>query len=74
MSGPAYAAPAVRPLTVLHIPEPGWETDAAAGVVPVTRCGQPMAVEEMWLPVERRDGDKVCAGCEGAAVTEPGLW
>jgi len=54
MSQPQYVASAARPLADLHIP------DGA-----VTRCGELMDADDLWMPVERRPGDRVCAGCEG---------
>ncbi len=68
----AYAAPA-RVLTELHIPEDPAEL-AAACLEPVTRCGLAMNPEEMWTEVDRRPGDRVCAGCSGEPEREPGLW
>jgi hypothetical protein len=68
-----YVAPARRPLTFLHKP-----SDAAPGTdwlmkVPVTgwtACGAPMLAAELWVPVERQHGDRVCPACDG--LTEDG--
>ena len=69
-----YVAPAARPLTELHIPEDGWLVDLAAGVMPSTRCGLPMAPDELWVEVPKRRGDRVCRECGGELVAAPGLW
>jgi hypothetical protein len=69
-----YVAPASRVLTDLHIPEPGYEADQAAGATPVTLCGEPIAEAGLWREVERRDGDQLCARCAGEPTREPGLW
>lgn len=56
--GGGYTAPARYVLTELHRAAPD------AGDEPVTVCGTPMLAGEVWLPVDRRPGDRVCAGCE----------
>lgn len=68
-----YVAPAAKILTELHIPEDPAEL-AAACLEPVTVCGLAMDESELWRPVERAEGDRVCAECAGVAVAEPGLW
>ena len=65
---PAYVAPATRPLTVLHVPQ------AVTVPEPMTRCGLVMAAADLWQPVERRDGDRVCPACAGAQETGDALW
>jgi hypothetical protein len=69
----AYVAPAARVLTFLHKPSdaaPG--TDWLTGVATdgQTACGCPMLADELWVPVERRDGDQVCPAC--CDLTEDG--
>lgn len=65
----AYVAPARRVLTFLHRPAPdaGPGTDALTGIPADgwTACGRPMLTDELWVPVERRDGDPVCPACCG---------
>jgi hypothetical protein len=63
-NGMTYTAPASKLLTVLHIPG----EDGPDG--PRTRCGLPMAEQEMWLPVDLRAGDAVCRGCQGISDEE----
>jgi len=73
----SFVAPASKVLTVLHRPDPSIpavETgpDPADGA---TVCGLPMLRAENWLPVERREGDRLCPGCDGAGRPEEvGLW
>lgn len=50
-----WVVPARYPLTVLHRP---------AGDGEQTVCALPMDEHELWVPVERRDGDAVCRVCE----------
>jgi hypothetical protein len=60
-----YVAPARRVLDQLHITDaPGI---VARGVQPgtVLRCGVVVEADDLWWPVDRRDSDKICAGCEG---------
>jgi hypothetical protein len=64
-------APAARVLTYLHRPGPAtapggpdWLTGVPADGL--TACGTPMLADELWVPVERRDGDRVCPACCGA--------
>jgi hypothetical protein len=60
----AYVVPAARVLTVLHRPDPDSAPAIIDGVADGwTACGLPMLTVELWVPVERRDGDRVCAGC-----------
>ena len=47
--------PAARVLTVLHRPAPD-----GTGTV----CALPFDEDELWMPVERREGDTVCRACE----------
>jgi hypothetical protein len=73
---PTYVAPARYALDCLHIPEPGAEADQAVGMAPLTRCGITMEEDDLWVPVERTDGDRVCSACDGleAAPSEDALW
>jgi hypothetical protein len=70
----AYVAPAARVLTVLHRPDPdaGPGLDRLTGVPADgrTACGTWMYVDELWVPVDRRDGDRVCGRCEPGRVAE----
>ena len=65
MQTDAYVAPARYPLTVLHRSAPpvgrGWLTGIPAPGLTV--CGQVMFADELWVPVERRGGDRLCAAC-----------
>ena len=65
-----HVAPAARPLTVLHVPEPFALDDDD----PRTRCGLVMAAADLWQSVERRDGDRVCPACAGAQQSAEALW
>ena len=60
-----YVAPARYPLTELHragyVPPVTDDPDPADGM---TVCGLPMLWDELWVPVERREGDTVCWVCE----------
>lgn len=58
-----YCAPATRPLSRLHIAEPGADFTAAAGLEGLTLCGLVMAQGELWLPVRRLGADRVCWAC-----------
>jgi hypothetical protein len=71
-----YVAPARFALDCLHVPGTGSTVGELAGDVPLTRCGTPMAGDELWQPVERKDGDRVCTACDGleAAPDEDALW
>jgi hypothetical protein len=64
-----YVAPARRVLTFLHRPDPATAPgiDALTGVAADgwTACGRPMLTDELWVPVEYRDGDPVCPACCG---------
>ena len=71
----AYVAPAARVLTFLHRPDPDATPGGVDGLTGVatdgfTVCGRPMLVDELWVPVERRDGDRVCPAC--GDLTEDG--
>ena len=64
-----YVAPARYPLTVLHCQDPRnvAVVDMSRDGLPVdgwTMCGLPMLWDELWVPVERREGDAVCWVCE----------
>jgi len=54
-----YVAPAARVLTELHRP-------AADGTQTV--CALPFDEGELWVPVECREGDRVCWVCEAEAL------
>lgn len=63
----AYVVPAARPLTVLHRADPDARPGVAADGDPIrgwTVCELPMCASELWVPVERREGDTVCRACE----------
>jgi hypothetical protein len=71
----AWVAPAARVLTFLHRPDPDatpggpdWLTGVATDGFTV--CGTPMLADELWVPVERRDGDRVCPACCDLAEDE----
>ena len=49
-------APAARVLTVLHRPAPD-----GTGTV----CALPFDEDELWMPVEYREGDLLCPACCG---------
>jgi hypothetical protein len=69
----AYVAPAARVLTVLHRPDPDREADLFGREERIdgwTACGLPFLESELWMPIERRDGDRVCPGC--GELTEDG--
>jgi hypothetical protein len=69
----AHTAPARYALTVLHRQDPAdlpiLDPATAEYVDGWTRCGQPMLRGDLWRPIEARDGDPLCPGCEnpGAA-------
>ena len=68
----AHTAPARYVLTVLHRQDPDAGPGKDGEGEPTTGrtvCGLPMAESELWQPVEARDGDPLCQGCEnpGAA-------
>lgn len=73
----AYVAPAHKVLTELHradptIPPVTTGPDPSSGA---TVCGRQMLTEGNWIEVERRPGDRICAGCEGRAEPEmEPLW
>lgn len=61
-----YVAPARYVLTVLHRQDPdaGPGKDAEGDpVVGWTVCGLRMGEDELWVPVDGRDGDQLCTGC-----------
>jgi hypothetical protein len=69
----AHVAPARFVLTVLHRQDP----DAGPGrdgegepTVGQTLCGLLMGESELWRPVEAREGDRLCAGCETPGAAE----
>jgi hypothetical protein len=64
----AYVAPARYALTELHRPDPAAGPCVDGEGTPCTGrtvCGEFMGTDELWVPVERRDGDQVCAACAG---------
>jgi hypothetical protein len=62
-----YVAPARYVLTVLHrrgaAPAAVTELTAAEPIDGWTACGRPMKADELWRPVDSRDGDQLCTGC-----------
>jgi hypothetical protein len=60
-----YCAPARQPFDRLHVAEPGADFHAPAGCEPLTVCGLIMARDELWLPLERGEHDRVCRACSG---------
>ena len=61
-------AAAARPLTVLHVPEPGAVL-GEPGLLTAC-CGQPMDPGDLWTAVEAQPGDRVCPG----AATQEGIF
>ena len=75
----AWVAPARYPLTVLHRQDPDNVAviDMSRDGAPVdgwTGCGLPMLWDELWVPVERREGDVVCRVCEAEGGAEGVLF
>ena len=68
-----YVAPARWLLDELHRPDPDWPpgTELGEETAGRTRCGLPMLASDLWQPVAFREGDRVCRGCQGAAVDVP---
>ena len=69
----AYVAPARYALTVLHRQDPGVGpcTDGEGEpCIGRTLCGLFMGTAELWVPVERLDGDRACPAC--CELTEAG--
>lgn len=58
-----HVAPATRILTVVHL------RDDHANP-PATRCGQPMAEHELWLPVSPAVCDTICRQCQTGTIPE----
>jgi len=61
-----HVAPATRILTVVHLRD-----DTADA--PVTRCGQPMAEHDLWLPVSPAACDTICRQCQTGIAPEQGV-
>jgi len=68
-----HVAPAARAVSVLHLaetcaplPDPGAEDR--------TRCGLPMIAGELWIPVDKRPGDRLCPACSETVDTQLALW
>lgn len=63
-----HVAPADRVLTVLHrrgdTPALGAKLATVEPVDGWTICGRPMLQSELWQPIEARETDSLCAGCE----------
>lgn len=57
-----YVARADQALTVLHLAEPGVFGMPVAFDA-LTCCGLIMAAGELWVPVDRHPGDRVCGDC-----------
>jgi hypothetical protein len=67
-----YCGPVTR-LRILHIAEPGADFHAPAGCEPLTVCGLVMSYADIWMPLERREADPVCAACRGEAPVQLAL-
>ncbi len=64
----AYVAPAARVLTLLHRPDPDREADLFGRPERIdgfTVCGLPFLASELWMHVDRREGDRLCPACAG---------
>lgn len=57
-----YTVPAAKPLTVLHILNQAREGDGEE-IRGYTMCGQPLKTEELWIPIQFRQEDRLCPGC-----------
>ena len=60
-----YCAPVTRPFRYLHIAEPGADFHAPAGCEALTACGLVMVRADIWLAIDRQEGDLVCPVCAG---------
>jgi hypothetical protein len=74
----AHIAPARYALTVLHRQDPAVMLPSRDGegcpVTGWTLCGLGMGEDELWQPVEAREGDSLCPGCEApGAVPAAGV-
>ena len=74
-----YTAPASKVLHVLHVWNPAFPGKEGTPVQEATSgrtvCGLDMTCSDLWLLIERRDGDRVCPQCCGApADEEASLW
>ena len=69
-----YAAPAARPLTVLHTVDvptvPGANGPVEVPDAVTACCGQPMDPADLWTAVDPQPGDRVCPG----ATTQEGIF
>lgn len=82
--GPPFVAPARYALTVLHRRDPAvppsGPPEAPEAADGAARCGAPMLAADVWLTVQRRDGEALCPGCfpghpdAAAEPAEPALW
>lgn len=76
--GETYCAPAIRPLTRLHIAEDGADLGAPPGCEGLTRCGLVMAQAELWVRLRPRPDEQVCRSCLGLPEPPPlvqaALW
>jgi len=66
LAAAVYVAPARYALTVLHRPDPSsgpGQDGEGAPTAGRTRCGLFMGEDELWRPVDGRDGDQLCTGC-----------
>lgn len=75
MSTPAYCAPASKVVTVLHLRDldakPGEQPEPYDGM---TRCGLPLVVADLWIPVDRQPEDSVCRECQGLSDEQGAMW
>ncbi len=72
MPDAAYVAPARYALTSLHRPDPDGKPGTDGEGEPTTGrtvCGLLMGADELWVPVEARDGDPLCRQCTLVGVT-----
>ena len=76
--GFTFVTPSARVVHKLHVLEDGARLDDP-DVMPLTMCGQPICPHDLWVKVERRDGDRLCYDCADEAgliqtVKMPETW
>ena len=70
-----YTAPASKVLTVVHLQDPGAQaTEKPEASDGMTRCGLPLLVAELWIPVDLRTGDSLCRKCQGITDDQGAMW